>query len=83
VRPERDAALAARTAGARVRRRTHRRGGELRVWGTPWHEQRVLPALRDLLELPFEHVIVSHAEQAPVHTRAEYELALERPPYQD
>jgi glyoxylase-like metal-dependent hydrolase (beta-lactamase superfamily II) len=59
------------------------RGGELRVWGTPWHEQRVLPALRDLLELPFEHVIVSHAEQEPVHTRAEYERALERPPYED
>ncbi len=59
------------------------RGGELRVWGTPWHEHRVLPALRDLLELPFERVIVSHAEREPVHTRAEYERALERPPYQD
>ena len=34
--------------------------GELRVWATPWHEERVLPALRALLELPFEHVIVSH-----------------------
>ena len=42
-------------------------GGELRVWGTPWHEKRVLPALRELLELPFEHVIVSHGE--PVHDR--------------
>ena len=39
--------------------------GVLRVWATPWHEQRVLPALRELLELPFEHVIVSHGE--PVH----------------
>ncbi len=36
--------------------------GELRVWATPWHEQRVLPALRALLELPFEQVIVSHGE---------------------
>jgi hypothetical protein len=50
-------------------------GGELRVWATPWHEERVLPALRRLLELPFEHVIVSHGE--PVHDRAAYERALE------
>src|SRR3984893_18776227 len=54
-------------------------GGELRVWATPWHEERVLPALRALLELPFEHVIVSHGE--PVHNRAAYERALERPPW--
>jgi hypothetical protein len=44
--------------------------GELRVWVTPWHEERVLPALRALLELPFQHVIVSHGE--PVHTRADF-----------
>jgi hypothetical protein len=54
-------------------------GGELRVWGTPWHEKRVLPALRELLDLPFEHVIVSHGE--PVHDRAAYEQALEQPPW--
>jgi hypothetical protein len=54
-------------------------GGELRVWATPWHEERALPALRALLELPFEHVIVSHGE--PVHTRAAYEQALELPPW--
>ena len=48
--------------------------GELLVWVTPWHEDRVLPALRALLELPFEHVIVSHGE--PVHARAAYELPL-------
>jgi hypothetical protein len=53
--------------------------GELRVWATPWHEQRALPALRDLLDLPFEHVIVAHGE--PVHTRAEYERALAREPW--
>jgi glyoxylase-like metal-dependent hydrolase (beta-lactamase superfamily II) len=52
-------------------------GGELRVWATPWHEERVLPALRKLLELPFEHVIVSHGE--PVHHRAAFERALEAP----
>jgi len=42
-------------------------GGELRVWATPW-----------LLDLPFEHVIVSHGE--PVHTRSDYERALALPP---
>ena len=36
-------------------------------------------ALRALLDLPFERVIVSHGE--PVHSRAEYERALERPPW--
>src|SRR5919109_1992623 len=30
------------------------RGGELRVWATPHEERRALPALRELLELPFE-----------------------------
>lgn len=54
------------------------RGG-LRVWQTPWHEERALPALRALLRLPFELVIVSHGE--PVHTRAAYEEALEREPW--
>jgi glyoxylase-like metal-dependent hydrolase (beta-lactamase superfamily II) len=53
--------------------------GELRVWSTPWHEERALPALRALLELPFEHVIVSHGE--PVHDRAAYERALDLPPW--
>ena len=55
------------------------RGGELLVWGTPWHEERVLPALRALLDLPFEHVIVSHGE--PVHDRAAFERALRLPPF--
>jgi glyoxylase-like metal-dependent hydrolase (beta-lactamase superfamily II) len=54
-------------------------GGELRVWATPWHEERTLPALHALLELPFEHVIVSHGH--PVHNRAAYERALELPPW--
>jgi hypothetical protein len=54
-------------------------GGELRVWNTPWHEERTLPALRALLELPFELVIVSHGE--PVHDRATYERALEAEPW--
>jgi hypothetical protein len=54
-------------------------GGELRVWSTPWHQERALPALRALLELPFEQVIVSHGE--PVHDRAAYERALELSPW--
>ena len=54
-------------------------GGELRVWRTPWHEERVLPALRALLELDFAHVLVSHG--APVHDRAAFKAALEREPY--
>lgn len=54
-------------------------GGELKVWASPSHGERALPALRALLELPFEHVIVSHGE--PLHTRAAYEKALEKPPW--
>jgi hypothetical protein len=52
-------------------------GSELRVWASQWHEERILPALHALLELPFEHVIVSHGE--PVHSRDAYERALELP----
>jgi len=52
---------------------------ELLIWGTPWHEERVLPAFRAMLELPFERVIVSHGE--PVHDRAAFERALDRPPW--
>jgi hypothetical protein len=50
--------------------------GELRVWATP-QEERALPALRALLDLPFEHVIVAHGD--PVHDRAAYERALDLP----
>ena len=55
--------------------------GVLRVWATPWHELRTLPALRALLDLPFEHVLVSHGE--PVHDRGAFEAALEREPWSD
>lgn len=55
------------------------RAGQLRVWWTPWHAERVLPALKALLELPFERVIISHGE--PVHDRTAYERALELPPW--
>jgi hypothetical protein len=53
--------------------------GELVIWGTPWHEERVLPAFRAMLELPFKLVIVSHGE--PVHDRAAFERALDLPPW--
>jgi glyoxylase-like metal-dependent hydrolase (beta-lactamase superfamily II) len=55
--------------------------GELRVWSTYWYEKRALPALRELLELPFERVIVSHGE--PAHDRAAYERALSLPPWDE
>jgi hypothetical protein len=55
------------------------RDGTLLVWSTPWHEERVVPALRALLELRFERVIISHGE--PVHDRAAFERALELPPW--
>jgi hypothetical protein len=55
--------------------------GVLRVWATPWHEERTLPALRALLELPFELVLVSYGE--PVHDRAAFEAALEREPWSE
>ena len=53
--------------------------GKLLIWSTPWHQERALPALRALLELPFKRVIVSPGE--PVHTRATYERALELAPW--
>jgi glyoxylase-like metal-dependent hydrolase (beta-lactamase superfamily II) len=55
-------------------------GGELRVWETP-HMERALAALRELLDLRFERVIVSHGE--PVHDRAAYERALALPPWEE
>ena len=53
--------------------------GVLRVWWTPLLERRTLPALREMLQLQFERVLVSHGE--PVHTRADFEAALEREPW--
>jgi hypothetical protein len=54
-------------------------GGALRVWATPWHEERTLPHLRSLLELPFERVLVSHGD--PVHVRDAFVAALDRAPW--
>jgi hypothetical protein len=56
-------------------------GGVLRVWETPWLEERTIPALREFLELPFEHVLVSHGE--PVHSRPDFESALGRDPWRE
>jgi hypothetical protein len=58
------------------------RSGELRVWDCrAGHEKRELPALREMLELPFERVVISHCDADPVHTRAEFEHAMELPPW--
>jgi glyoxylase-like metal-dependent hydrolase (beta-lactamase superfamily II) len=54
-------------------------GGVLRAWATPWHEERTLPALRALLALDFEYVLVSHGE--PVHDRGQFMEALDRDPW--
>ena len=58
------------------------RNGELRVWDCrAGHEKRELPALRAMLELPFERVVISHCDEEPVHPRADFEKALQRPPW--
>jgi hypothetical protein len=58
------------------------RGGELRVWDCrAGHEKRELPALRAMLDLPFERVIISHCDGEPVHPRAAFERALKLPPW--
>jgi hypothetical protein len=54
-------------------------GGQLRVWWTPVLERRTKPALREMLDLPFEWVLVSHGE--PVHTRDDFIAALDREPW--
>lgn len=54
-------------------------GGLLRIWWTPVIENRAKPALRAMLDLPFEWVIVSHGE--PVHTRDDFIAALGREPW--
>ena len=53
------------------------RAGLLRVWMSPTHEERALPDLRAMLDLPFERVIISHGE--PVHTRDAFKRELELP----
>jgi hypothetical protein len=55
------------------------RNGELRTWTMADVDGSAKRNLRALLQLPFERVIISHGE--PVHSRAEYERALERPPW--
>ena len=50
----------------------------LRIWDVPWYEQRTLPAMKALLNLPFEHVLTAHGD--PVHDRAAFEQALKIPP---
>jgi glyoxylase-like metal-dependent hydrolase (beta-lactamase superfamily II) len=57
------------------------RAGQLRVWNSPWHKQRELPALKAMLKLPFERIIISHCDTEPVQARAAFERALELPPW--
>jgi hypothetical protein len=54
------------------------RNGVLRSWTMGDLDGRAVRALRSLLDLPFERVIISHGE--PVHRRAAYQRALELPP---
>ena len=53
------------------------RAGVLSVLMSPTHEDRALPDLRTMLDLPVERVIISHGE--PVHTRDAFKRALELP----
>jgi hypothetical protein len=55
------------------------RSGALRVWMSPTHDERAIPDLRAMLDLPFERVIISHG--APLHAREAFEQALERQPW--
>ncbi len=55
------------------------REGKLLVWNSRFHQERALPALRRMLDLPFERVIISHGH--PVHDRAAFERALTLPPW--
>jgi hypothetical protein len=63
-------------------------GGELRVWDSlddpnrrDWYENRFLPTLRPLLDLPFRHVLATHGP--PIMDRGKEALAaaLEREPW--
>ena len=54
-------------------------GGLLRIWWTPVIDSMTKPALRAMLDLPFEWVLVSHGE--PVHTREDFIAALDREPW--
>ena len=60
--------------------------GELRVWwahgasGEQWYRERLLPSLRTWLDLPIEHVLVSHGD-AVRGGADEIAAALERAPY--
>lgn len=55
--------------------------GVLKVWDSPWHSKREIPVLEEMLDLPFERVIVSHFDTNPVHSRADFEKALTLDPF--
>jgi hypothetical protein len=78
-RAERDAALAPEQRALVFADALTAPGGELRVWGTPVAREARPARVARAARAPFEHVIVSHGE--PVHDRAAFEQALERPPW--
>ena len=53
------------------------RGGALRVWRSPTHQERAIPDLRAMLDRGFERLIISHGE--PVHSPEALERALDLP----
>ena len=62
--------------------------GDLRVWqnsatGTnrEWYEQRFLPTLRPLLDLDFDHVLVTHGPPVIGQGRERLRRGLEAPPW--
>lgn len=64
--------------------------GVLRVWTAPvdsdrrrrWWEERFLPTLRALVELPVERVLVTHGRPILENGRQALAAALDRPPWQ-
>ena len=53
----------------------------LQIWDSPWLTKRVIPAMSEMLALPFERVIVGHGQ--PLHDRAAFERALGAPPWRE
>ena len=64
-------------------------GGSVRVWDSPldsenrkkWWYDRYLPTLQALLELDFEHVLVTHGRPVLKTGKQAYAKALEQPPW--
>ncbi len=65
-------------------------GGSLHVWDSPldtdrrrrWWDERLLPTLRALVDLPVERILVTHGEPVMDRGREALAAALDRPPWQ-